>query len=72
MVAAGIVYPETTGEKTSMFFRRLSAFSRKQSFEVDILSSSKMAHISGQTIPAATIACAQNTLGRDGVVWTSP
>jgi len=72
MVAAGIVCPETAGKKTSMFFCRLSAFSRKQSFEVDILSSSKMSHISGQTIPAATITGAQNTFRRDGAVWTSP
>jgi len=40
--------PETAGKKTSMFFFRLSAFSRKQSFEVGILSSSKMSHIPEQ------------------------
>jgi len=51
MVRAG-----TSGKKTSMFFCRLSTFSRKQSFEVDILSSSKKLHIPARTIPRTAIS----------------
>jgi hypothetical protein len=38
-----------------MFFRRLSAFSREQSFEVDILSNSKMSHIPGWSLPPVVV-----------------
>jgi hypothetical protein len=48
--------PETAGEKTSMLFRRLSAFSRKQSFEVDILSGSKMSHISARGLAPTMVS----------------
>jgi hypothetical protein len=51
MVRAG-----TPGKKTSMFFCRVSTFSRKQSFEVDILSSSKKLHIPARTISRTTIS----------------
>jgi hypothetical protein len=57
-LTAATLRPKTPGEKTSVFFRRLSAFSRKQSFEVDILSSSKMSHISGQSVAAAAVSIA--------------
>jgi len=51
-----MVRAETSGKKTSMFFCRLSTFSRKRSSEVDILPSSKKLHIPARTISRNTIS----------------